>query len=335
MKSLRNLLFAAALMLGVSPAMAVENVGLVRTVDSFDFLMDYSGSMMMTHPGIKLVKLTAAKEVVGKVNAGIPDLGYAASMHTFAPASTVVPYGAWNQAAYGQALTTLSSDMPIFGRLTPMGNNLLTPLSGEIAKMARPTALILVTDGASNLGVDPVAEAAAIYQAQPGVCFHIISFADTPEGVATLDKIAALNSCTVKVDGADLLANPAAVDKFVADVFYDIAGEEVLMLRGVNFAFDSSVLDAKSQSILNEVATLLKASPNQKVLLEGWTDSVGTDAYNMGLSQRRADSVKTYLVKQGIPATNILAAGKGKSFKYDNATAEGRYLNRRVEIVFN
>ena len=71
------------------------------------------------------------------------------------------------------------------------------------------------------------------------------------------------------------------------------------------------------------------------VTLEGWTDSIGTDAYNKGLSQRRADAVKNYLIKQGIPAQNLLAVGMGKSFKYDNSTAEGRYLNRRVELIFN
>ena len=66
----------------------------------------------------------------------------------------------------------------------------------------------------------------------------------------------------------------------------------------------------------------------------GWTDSIGTDAYNKKLSLRRAESVKNYLVAQGVPAARMVAEGMGKSFRYDNATEEGRYMNRRTELVF-
>jgi OOP family OmpA-OmpF porin len=207
--------------------------------------------------------------------------------------------------------------------------------SADYAAMARPTAVILASDGASNKGIDPIAEAVAIYQAQPGICFHVVSFADTAEGQATLDKIAGLKDCSVAVKGSDLLADKAALEKFVADVFYTGApAEEALVLHGVNFAFDSYKLDAKAQGLLDEAAVVLKEK-NVKVTLEGWTDSIGTDAYNKKLSQNRANAVKTYLVEQGVPAANLNAVGMGKSFKFDNATEEGRYLNRRVELIFN
>ena len=91
---------------------------------------------------------------------------------------------------------------------------------------------------------------------------------------------------------------------------------------------------AKAQGILDEAAAVLKEK-NVRVTLEGWTDSVGTDAYNKVLSQNRANAVKAYLVEQGVPASKLSAIGMGKSFKYDNATEEGRYLNRRVELLFN
>lgn len=333
MKLLRTLALAAVMTMVVTP-MALAQSSLVRKVDSFDFLVDYSGSMMMKSTTLGAPKIDLAKDVLDKVNAAIPNLGYLGSLHTFASPSTVLPLAPWNPSTMAQAIGSLRNDLPIYGRLTPMGEGFLA-LQGEFAQMKRPAAIIVTSDGEQNLGIDPVAEAAAIYQSQPGVCFHVISLADKAEGKAVLQRIAALNSCSVMVEAGDLLANQAAVDKFVADVFYTSGMEEAIVLRGVNFAFDSSALDAKAVSILNEVVTILRAQPNTRIILEGWTDWIGTDEYNMGLSQRRANSVRDYLVRQGIPASNITAIGKGKSYKYDNRTDEGRYLNRRTELIFN
>ena len=332
MKMFRNAMFAAALVMGI--ASAAQAADLVRKVDSFDLLADQSGSMMMQAPDLKMTKAAAAKQVLAAVNGAIPNLGYKASLHTVAPASKVVSYGDWDRSAMGEGIASLPEEGTVFGRMTPMGDGLAVN-SADYATMARPTAVVLASDGANNLGIDPVAEAAAIYQAQPGICFHIISFADTDEGQAVLDKIAALNSCSVSVKGADLMADQNALNQFVADVFYTTgAAEEALVLHGVNFAFDSYALDAKAQGILDEAAVVLKEK-NVHVTLEGWTDSIGTDAYNKVLSQNRANAVKNYLVEQGVPASKLTAVGMGKSFKYDNATEEGRYLNRRVEFIFN
>jgi OOP family OmpA-OmpF porin len=314
-------------------AQAADN--LVRKVDSFDFLVDYSGSMMMKDMALKANKMDVAKDVLTRVNAGIPDLGYQGSLHTFAPVGTLVPLAAWNQAAMAGRIATLQNDLPVFGRMTPMGTGLAN-LAGAYSAMARPTAIVMVSDGASNTGIAPVAEAATIYQSNPGLCFHVISLADSAEGQAILDKIAALKQCTVMVKAADLLADQAAVDKFVADVFYTAGGitETSIVLRGVNFAFDSYALDSTAKGILDQVATILKAQP-AKITLQGWTDYIGTDAYNKVLSQRRADSVRDYLVQQGVPAASLATEGMGKSYKFDNKTDEGRYLNRRTELLFN
>lgn len=333
MKSLRTLLLSACLILGLAP-IAQASETMIRTVDSFDFLVDQSGSMMMKSPVLKGAKISIAKQALAKVNAGIPDLGYMGSLHTFAPVNHVLANSVWNQASMDQAIKSLRTDLPIFGRMTPMGNG-ISALAGEYAQMARPTAVVLVTDGENNRGIDPVAEVASLYQAQPGLCVHIISVADSKEGNAVLDQIAALNDCTVRVNAAELLASQEITDKFVADVFYTTAMEEAIILRGVNFAFDSYALDKKAMGILNEVSAILKSKSGIRVTLEGWTDSIGTDMCNKTLSQRRADSVKNYLVKQGVSASELTAIGMGKSFKYDNNTEDGRYLNRRVELIFN
>ncbi len=110
--------------------------------------------------------------------------------------------------------------------------------------------------------------------------------------------------------------------------------EDVVVLRGVNFAFDKYDLTPEAQASLNEAARIIMEHPNMKVQLLGWTDSIGTDAYNLKLSQRRADAVKNYLVAQGVPAAYDCHWARASLSRYDNNTEEGRYMNRRTELVF-
>ena len=215
--------------------------------------------------------------------------------------------------------------------MTSMGNG-LQAYEPFISSMKRDAALILVTDGDNNRGADVVEVARQLYASQRNLVVHIISFADTKNGEETIKKVAALNPATIVVRGEELATSDAAVERFVLSVFCQ--DEDVIVLRGVHFAFNSYALDSKAMGILNEAAGLIKASPNKRVVLAGWTDWIGSDAYNMKLSQERANSVKNYLVKQGIPASRMTAIGRGKSFKYNNETAEGRAMNRRTEISF-
>ena len=328
---IRTSLMALALVMGL--ASASQAADLVRKVDSFDLVADQSGSMMMKMEGTKMTKAAGAKQVLTSIVEALPDLGYKGSAHTVAPASGVTAYGDFDRAAMKSGIAGLKTEGEIFGKMTPMGDGLHV-LAADYANMARPTAVVLASDGANNEGIDPVAEVVSIYQAQPGLCFHVVSFADTKEGQAVLDQIAGLKDCSVSVKGSDLLADQKALNQFVADVFYGEGVEDALVLHGVNFAFNSYALDAKAQGVLDEAAAALK-DKKVNITLEGWTDSIGTDAYNKKLSQNRANAVKAYLVEQGVPASTINAVGMGKSFKFDNATEEGRYLNRRVEFIFN
>ena len=109
--------------------------------------------------------------------------------------------------------------------------------------------------------------------------------------------------------------------------------EERIVLRGVNFDFDKSDIRPDAAVILDEAASQLKANPGRSVRVEGHTDSVGTDDYNQGLSERRAASVRDYLVNQGVEASRLTTQGFGESNPIaSNDTADGRALNRRVEL---
>ena len=107
-----------------------------------------------------------------------------------------------------------------------------------------------------------------------------------------------------------------------------------LVLRGVNFAFDRAALAAGSQAIISVAAEILNENPGVRVRVEGYTDSTGPAAYNMGLSHRRAESVSRALVAGGVAASRLKVEAFGSTHPLaNNATAEGRRLNRRVQLV--
>lgn len=107
-----------------------------------------------------------------------------------------------------------------------------------------------------------------------------------------------------------------------------------IVLRGVNFDYDKSTLQAAGRPILDEAAEILKSNPDVTVEVRGYTDSRGSDGYNMRLSERRAQTVKNYLVSRGVPASRLVTRGYGESDPVaTNETAAGRAQNRRVELV--
>lgn len=105
-------------------------------------------------------------------------------------------------------------------------------------------------------------------------------------------------------------------------------------LVGANFDFDKSFVRNADFDNLDKSAATLKEWGNVKVEVAGHTDSIGTDEYNMGLSLRRARAVRDYLVSKGVAADRLIIKGYGESRPVaDNGTREGRFQNRRVELV--
>jgi len=112
-----------------------------------------------------------------------------------------------------------------------------------------------------------------------------------------------------------------------------LAKDHPLTLKGVNFNFDSAKLRPQAYPILNQAADNLKAANYPHVQVDGYTDSIGTYAYNIKLSERRAQSVKKYLIGKGVPADTLTTKGYGETHFVDtNKTRAGRYENRRVEL---
>ncbi len=108
---------------------------------------------------------------------------------------------------------------------------------------------------------------------------------------------------------------------------------KVVLNADTFFDFDKATLKPEGRQMLDQVASQVDAVNLETLIATGHTDSIGTEKYNQGLSERRANTVKNYLVTKGIPADRIYAEGKGElSPVADNKTREGRAQNRRVEI---
>lgn len=106
-----------------------------------------------------------------------------------------------------------------------------------------------------------------------------------------------------------------------------------VVLEGVNFKSNRSTLLTESETILNKVAEIMLANPDVNVEVGGHSDADGNDGYNMKLSDARANAVRNYLIKAGVPAERMTARGYGETQPLaDNVTPEGKAANRRVEL---
>lgn len=108
----------------------------------------------------------------------------------------------------------------------------------------------------------------------------------------------------------------------------------IVTLGDVLFETAKADLKPGAHANLTKLVSVLQQQPERSLVIEGHTDSVGSESYNQELSQRRADSVKVFLLSQGVAANRITAVGKGESIPVaSNDSSSGRQMNRRVEIV--
>lgn len=111
------------------------------------------------------------------------------------------------------------------------------------------------------------------------------------------------------------------------------AAEKVVFDADTFFDFDKYAIKPDGRAMLDELVRQISTIDLEVILAVGFTDSIGTEQYNLGLSQRRANAVKEYLVSRGIDPNRVYTEGKGEADPVaSNATAQGRAMNRRVEI---
>jgi len=352
MKQVCRLLMVALSLLLVSGWVAPADVAaeMVKKVDNFVIFIDQSGSMAWAKATPGNQKFEQSVDAVKRLEQATPELGYNSAVATFAPYKTVTQPATFKKGTLAPAAAGVS---PPFNYMTPMGDGLsdIAPLVGGLSGK---TALIVFTDGVSNKGTDPVAQAKDLYAKNgSNLCIHVVSYADTPAGTQTISAIRELSGCSVAADGKSL-ASDAAMAQFAKDVLYEermpapkpapkpapapapapapVAKEVVTF--NLLFGFDKSAITDEMIPVLEQVKMILDEEPDTNFVLSGHSDSTGPEAYNQGLSERRAASVKNWLVSNGVAASKLQAKGYGETQpKYDNSTNEGRKLNRRVEMM--
>lgn len=317
------------------PAQA-KKMKMVPKVDNIIMFQDYSGSMAFPHGTYASKKIAMSKNLMHIINEKLPALSYNVGVYTFAPFSELAPVAPYDQAAVEAGIDQVATDYGVFQRKTPMGYGIMD-LRPVLDTLSGKTAIIMLSDGRNNEGIDPVEQAKAVYASYPNVCFHVISFADEAGGAATLDAIASLSDCSCPLaDGTRLLENGTAVDDFIKCVAYDLVAAceaEMVMFRTIHFDLAKWNIKEEMKPLLDEAVSIINEN-ECCYLIEGHTCSLGSIPYNQRLSEKRAKSVYDYLIGNGAnSACKLQTIGYGELRpKHDNSTEEGRRLNRRVEI---
>ena len=341
-------------------------------VDNFMVILDTSSSMADKCQG--QAKGTIAKNFLMAMNETLPELEYNGALRTFGHGgylpdrSTMLVYDvkSYSTSGFGSAISGVKgpggdSSLPLARAITSAGK--------DLASSQGPIALIIVSDGV-DMDQAPVKAAKALNsQFGDRLCIDTVQVGDDPGGKAILEQIAGASSCGFSTT-ADKLASSGSMAGFVEGIFLakpapkpvpvakpmDSDGDGVpdnldqcpntpmgatVDARGcwtyaalVLFDFNSAEVKSEAHPMLNEAVLIMEKNPDLKVEVDGHTDSIGPAAYNMTLSEKRAEAIKDHFVSRGIDPNRLTTKGFGLTNPaVSNDTKEGRAKNRRVELT--
>ena len=341
----------AVCLLTALPAVAMQHKGdvvFVKTADNFIILYDSSSSMADPYGNTSMKEIEAEKQILTEKISTLPELDWQAGIYTFTPGvmsmGNLKPYlemRTYNKAEFAETVSALP--------VKPSGSTRLkgglVGLESVLEKLQGKTVVFVFTDGqySSQPGFPSPGSTAKRLAETYDVCFQVISTDKDKAQYKAVMNIAAASSCSGTIKFGKLLGHPEWMTDILFRVEYKAKSavaappEKVVgWTRGdVLFAFDKSNIDEKAAKELIELTIFLNENKGKRVVLAGHTDNLGSEEYNLKLSQRRAESARTYLVeKMGIDASRITLSWFGKSDPaVGNDTEEGRSKNRRVTIV--
>lgn len=313
----------------------------VRTADNFMILFDSSSSMKeFIDKGAKETKYDVVRRVLEERQRMLPDLGYNAGLYIYTPFQTVYPMGPYDSAKFAAAINGLPAEPT--GR-TPLAEG-IREIEPILAKLSGKTVVFIFSDGTFNqlTGIKLPEDYTQEIADKHNVCFYMISSATTWQAEKRLGDMAKANACSrvipiqAFVNNPEYMTGPLFVVKSSAVVETTTEARiSGLRAQDGNFDFNRSNIRPDFKSELDEVGKFLQNNPTAYVLLVGYTDSIGNEEFNLGLSNRRADSAANYLMaNHNINRDRIVVNYYGEANPVaSNDTDDGRARNRRVEIA--
>lgn len=313
---------SAALIAGLAAAPACAAPAGCGPVPAVTFITDVSGSMMETfgdaraRAGIDAdrpetdgrPRADLARELIGRLGAAAAEGTNATTgLLTLSPFTELMPDAKRPADDFGRELEArLPVSLEVFGRPSRIGERALKRLS---APLGDDRAVIFITDGGFETEPEdgrPSAVAAleAFVRANPQVCPRIVSAAVTEAERAGVEALARVAPCAPVADLETLVRDEKAFEAF------------------------------RTETLGRALEAIARRDPSERILIRGWTDHTGGERYNRELSLRRARAVRDHFAAAGVDPARLSVEGAGKSFKYDNATRDGRRRNRRVELIF-
>lgn len=333
-------------------------------------LFDSSGSQEASFADGK----AALESIVGVMPNGTYNAGHVHFGGFEREATGIAAFNRTTLATAAKDAAWLEGTTPIANVLTTDLGALIGSAPGRAAVVLISDGLATDYAGREGMGDGAVEAASALAASRQGeTCYHTVQTGNDPAGAATLQAIANATRCG-SFRNVSALASASALQQFSRDVYLgagpapapapapraaapgDADGDGVLdpndacpgtlaaarvdgrgcwTLQGLQFAVNSAEIDRRYTAMLHEAIDVLKANPDVRISIDGHTDADGSDAYNQGLSERRAASVLDYFATEGgLDRSRFVSRGYGESRPAaPNDTRENKAINRRVELT--
>lgn len=329
---------------GYEPAAAqsepVDLTEYAPRVDTFLVLLDTSGSMR--DDDNTDAKFRTAQNMVANFNAAVPESGFNAGLVIFGKGAGSCMGNGVAKKIYGMteyktddflsslgSIDCVRSTTPVVEAIN-LGADMLADDDGEIA--------VIVFSDLRWKDADGVRAAIANMTGahEDKLCLHTVRVGDYSSNDELIADINPEGGCGTTVDAADI-TDPNAMTAYVADILMSPVEYTTHTISAMAlFDFDKSVVKDEGKATLQKLGEHIKGKGIRvkDIDIIGHTDSVGTQIYNAGLSERRASAVAEYLISIGVNADIVSTAGMGELDPVDsNDTDKGRAKNRRVEIL--
>jgi OOP family OmpA-OmpF porin len=311
----------------------------IKTADNVIILFDASISMNETHINSGKSRYELAKKFLEDGNNRLPDLGYNMGIYVYTPWTPIYPMQPYDKQKVADALQTLP-DKPDGVTYLVEGLKNLKPI---LENLSGHTVVFLFTDGSyTKTDVREPSYYAKELAENHDICFYIISSANSEVNEKMLEKVSSYNPCSRVIPFDEYIIRP----EYNSGALYvvrstlnivTINDQKVVGLKTDNILFKHNKHDIQPvfYQELDEIGQFVAKHPESYIVLHGYTDDVGSQTYNLSLSQKRVESVYSYFTGElGVDHARVITMWYGEANPIaSNSNDTGRALNRRVEIA--